>query len=236
MTTQQSPETTGITDLLSRFFGVPFQLQTYRNLTYLALAFPLGLLYFVGVVIGLSLGAGLFITWLGLPILVLTIAGATVLAAFEAELARRLVGTDVSIPEAIRGYDSRESVTSPEGGFLAALKRLLLAPTTWTSLLLVVLKFGFGLVAFVTLVTAGSVGFAMIGAPLFFDAPYTTYQFGLFTVDTLPEALVVSVGGILLTLSALHLLNALARLGGLLTAALLNVGQSSDGDETAAEV
>lgn len=230
MTAQPSLETTGVADALGRFFGVPFRLQTYRNLTYLALAFPLGLLYFVGVVIGLSLGAGLLITWIGLPILAVTVAGATVLAAFEAELARRLVGTDVSLPEAFRADDAEDSTADREPGFVAAVKRLFLAPTTWTSLLLVVLKFGFGVVAFVALVTAGSLGFAMVGAPLFYDAPYTTYQFGTFVVDTFPESLAVSLAGILLTLSALHLLNAFARLGGLLTATLLDVDASRPDD------
>ena len=225
MTTASNSRPTEIADALRRFFGVAFRFQTYRNLIYLALAFPLGLFYFLGVAIGFSFGVGLFITWIGLPILVVTIAGATVIAGFEAELARRLLGVDVPLPEVLR-ETSVERITDPEGGFLAGLKRLLVAPTTWSSVLLVLLKFGFGILAFVALVTAGSIGASMLVAPIFYDNPYVTYQFGAFTIDTFPQALAVFAGGVLLAFSALHLLNALARLGGLLTAALLAMGGS----------
>jgi hypothetical protein len=42
-----------------RYLGAPVRLQTYRNLLYLALAFPLGLLYLVGFVTAAALGVGL---------------------------------------------------------------------------------------------------------------------------------------------------------------------------------
>ena len=40
-----------------------FQGRTYRHLLYLAMAFPLGLAYFVFLVTGVSLGAGLIVVW-----------------------------------------------------------------------------------------------------------------------------------------------------------------------------
>jgi hypothetical protein len=225
--TVKTPAAT-IGDALRQFAGVPFRRQTYRNLAYLALAFPLGLGYFVGVVVGLSLGAGLLVTWFGFPVLVLTVAGATVVAGVEATLARRLVGTDAALPEVLRDFDPGEATVRPGDGALAALKRFLLAPTTWTSVLLVGVRFLFGIVAFVALVTAGSLASSMLAAPVLFDAPHTTYRFGGYVVDTLPDAVVLFVGGVLLTFAALHALNALARLGGLLTAALLDVGGSDE--------
>lgn len=217
-------------EALRRFVAVPLRPQTYRNLAYLALAFPLGLAYFVGATVGLSLGAGLLITWFGLPILVVTLAGATLVAGFEARLAHGLLGVDVALPEALRGFDPADAVVVPGDGVLASIKRLLVAPTTWTSLLLVLLKFAFGVVAFTALATAASVAASAIAAPLLYDDPYATYRFGSVVIDTFPRALAVGVGGVLLTLSALHLLNALARLGGVLTASLLSV----DGDESPA--
>lgn len=77
---------TGVTATLRRGLTAPFREQTYRNLLYLALAFPLGLAYFVGFVTGTALGVGLFITWVGLPILALTLAATTAVAGFEARL------------------------------------------------------------------------------------------------------------------------------------------------------
>lgn len=206
-----------------RFVAVPFDIQTYRNLAYLALAFPLGLAYFVGVTVGLSTGAGLLITWVGLPIIVATVALATVAAGFEAQLVERLLGMESSLPEVLREFDAEEAVVAPGDGFLESVKRLLLAPTTWTSVFLLLVKFGFGLVAFTALVTAGSIAVATIGAPLVYDAPHAAYHVGPYVIDTFVEAVAVSAGGVLLALVSLHVLNGLARLGGLLTTSLLSV-------------
>jgi hypothetical protein len=223
MTAQQTARDATMRDLLGRFFGVPFRTQTYRNLAYLALAFPLGLLYFVGAAIGFGLGAGLLITWVGLPILLVTVAGATVVAGFEAALARRLVGADAAVPEILRDVDPADAPL-PGDGFVAAVKRLLTAPSTWTSVLLVPVRFGFGIVSFTALVTAGTLAPTMLAAPVLYDDPHTTLHVGWTVVDTFPGALAVAGAGLLLTVVALHLLNALARLGATLTAAALDVG------------
>jgi hypothetical protein len=157
-------------------------------------------------------------------VLVVTLAGATAIAGFEATLARRLLGTRVELPEALRGVDRHDVAARPDDGVLAALRRFLLAPTTWTSLLLVGVKFLFGLVAFASLATAAGLSWSMLAAPVLYDAPFVTYRVGAVVVDSLPAAIALFVAGVLLTLAALHALNALARLGGLLTAALLDVG------------
>lgn len=219
-----SPQPSALPASLRDFLAVPFRSQTYHSLAYLVLAFPLGLVYFVGVVVGLSLGAGLLITWVGIPIVVLTMLGATVVAGFEAKLAERLLGIESSVPEVLREAD----VPPSSDGFAASLKRLLLAPTTWTSLLLVIVKFGYGLVAFVALVTAGSFVSEMLSAPFLYNAPYVTYRIGAFGIDTLPAALGMFLAGTLLALVFLHVLNSLAYFGGLLTATLLSVDRQTD--------
>jgi len=63
MTDQWSPKSDRLLEALRRFVAVPFRRQTYRNLTYLALSFPLRVAYFVGATIGLSTGAGLLTRW-----------------------------------------------------------------------------------------------------------------------------------------------------------------------------
>jgi hypothetical protein len=63
-------ETTGI---VKQFFGVAARGETYLNIIYLLLAFPLGTAYFVFLVTGLSLGLGLLIIWIGIPILLFMI-------------------------------------------------------------------------------------------------------------------------------------------------------------------
>ncbi len=58
-----------------RFFGVIAEPQSYINIFYLLLAFPLGIAYFVFLVTGISVGASLIIIWVGVPILALVLAG-----------------------------------------------------------------------------------------------------------------------------------------------------------------
>lgn len=195
---------------LRRFFGVPFRAQTYRNLAYLLLAFPLGLLYFVGLSAGLSAGLGLAVTLVGIPLLVLTVAAAAGAAGFEAKLATWLLGVEATPPAALGELD--DSLDSSEA---------LLDATTWTGLLLVALKFVFGLVALVAVVTAGALAASLLFAPLLYDAAGVTYNTGPYVVDTLAEALAASGVGVLVTLVSLHVLNGLAKLGGFTTAALL---------------
>lgn len=203
---------------LRQFLGVPLRAQTYRNLAYLVLAFPLGLAYFVGVTVGLSTGLGLAVTLVGVPLVVLTVVAATAAAGFEARLAAWLVGVDATPPAALRELDGGSGGLE---GLVDATVRLLTAPTTWTSLLLVGLKFVFGIVALTALVTAGAVAGALLAAPALYDAPGVTYTLGPYAVDTLGEALATGALGALVTVVAMHLLNGLAKFGGFTTAVLL---------------
>lgn len=245
---------------LGRFVGVPFRTATYRNLAYLALAWPLGMFYFVGVTVGLSVGAGLLVTLVGVPILLVTLYLTTVIAGIEASLARLLVDVDARKPALLRDADATATGGESDGeqstldACLDWTRRLLTAPTTWTALVLVGLKFVFGLVSFVALVVLAVLTGTLLSAPLLLREPSITVgvlrpEFGsggivgvtetgaaevLWAIDSFPEAVGATLVGVLALLVGLHLLNGLARLGGLLTAALLDVGHSGEVDETPA--
>ena len=225
-TTTARDGTDGPDDRLLRwFFGVPFRSRTYLNLCYLLLAFPLGVIYFTAVTVGFSLGFGLLVTLVGLPLLVLTLIGTTVLAALDARLTTHLVGVDVPLPEPLRAENPR-SLSRSEDGALDALAALVLAPTTWTSLVLVVAKFVYGILAFSVFVTAASLVLAALAAPLVYGDPTITYTVGAYDVETFPGALVVSTAGVLGGFLAMHLCNGLAIAGGRLSAALLEIDSS----------
>ena len=51
-------------DLLDIIFGPATERQTYLNLLYLLLAFPLGIAYFVFLITGVSVGAGLLVVFI----------------------------------------------------------------------------------------------------------------------------------------------------------------------------
>jgi Flp pilus assembly protein TadB len=78
--------------LLSQTLGSVIRRQTYRNLLYLLLALPLGILYFVLLATGLALGIGLVITLLGIPLLIAVVVGSHRLASFERGLANKRLG------------------------------------------------------------------------------------------------------------------------------------------------
>ena len=215
-----------------RFLGVPLRSRTYRHLAYLLVAFPLGIAYFVGLVTGTAVGSGLLLTWVGLPVLLATLAGAAVAAGVEARLARRLVGVDATVPAFLREFDAGDGLALPGDGFVDAIRRLVTAPSTWTAVVLLVYRFVFGIVAFVAVVAVGSISTALLAAPLVYDEPTGAvagagtagqYRIGSWTVGSLPEALAVAAGGIAVLLVGLHLLNALARIHARSTAAILRV-------------
>lgn len=209
-----SPRSPG--EALARFVGVPFDGQTYRNLAYLLLAFPLGIAYFTLVTTGLSTGLGLLVTLAGVPIVLGTLLVTLGIGSFERRLAEQLLDVDIDgAPSDIElAFGSVEEA-------IGTAKRILTAPTTWTGLLLVGLKFVYGIVAFTALVTAFAVAVSLLSLPAFYDAAGVTYTIGPYVVDTLREAIAGAGLGVLLLLVSLHVLNGVARFGGFLTEILL---------------
>ncbi|GGJ02989.1 hypothetical protein GCM10008995_10970 [Halobellus salinus] len=216
-----------------QFLGAPLRARTYRHLLYLVLAFPLGVVYFVGFVTGTAAGLGLLVTWVGLPILLLTLVAAAAAAGIEARLATRLVGVDAAVPVFLREFDVNDGLAVPGDGFVDAVRRLVTTPSTWTAVVLLVYKFVFGTAAFVAVTTVGSVSAALLAAPFVYDDPAGVvssaaaagqYRVGSWTVGSLPEALAVAAGGVVVLVVGLNLLNGLARFHARSVAGILRVG------------
>ena len=70
----------------SDFFTSIWKAQTWLNVLYLLISFPLGLIYFIFLVTGISLGFGLLITVFGIFILMGVLALVHLLARFEVSL------------------------------------------------------------------------------------------------------------------------------------------------------
>ena len=124
---------------LTRFFGVVAAPQTWLGILFNWLAFPLGLFYFVFLITGLSLGVGLVVVWVGIPIL-LVVAGAWWLfGAFERVQARYLLGADV--PRAPREWEKVD-------GIWAKLRAHFGSAATWKDLVYLFAKLPFGIVSY----------------------------------------------------------------------------------------
>lgn len=95
MSSQPSSDTRTRSSTLARVI-VPSGNRPHRQLCYLLLMFPLGVVYVNLVVAGLATGLGLAIVGVGIPILVLVLAAATGVAALERTLVRALLGVEIS--------------------------------------------------------------------------------------------------------------------------------------------
>lgn len=220
-----------------RALAVPFRPETYRSLLYLALSFPLGLIAFVGLVTGVSLGSGLAVTLVGIPILLATLVGAAVGARIEAGLVTHLVGVPAAGPSILAEFVTDKRVVLPGDGVVDAASRILTDVSTWAAVVLLLTKFVTGIVSFVALVTATAVCAVTVGAPLLYQSAEMNiaasatagadgaYTIGPWVIDTLPEALAVSAGGVVLTVVALNLLYGFARLQAQYTVRLLGSGE-----------
>lgn len=216
---------------LRAVLGVPFRLQTYRNLLYLVLSFPLGLAYFTFLSVGLSLGVGLAITVVGIPILLAVLAVSTGLAGVERKIATLLLGVEVESP----GW-----VVTDSGSITERCKRLVTDLGTWKALVYLGSKLVIGIAAFVSVMILLVTAVSMLAVPLVYDQPgvyvgvvtdapiqfhpslyvvwrnllvgvETVVSVGSWQVQTLPAALGVAGFGVLLGIASLHLLNGLAR-------------------------
>jgi hypothetical protein len=193
---------------VGRFFRVMVSGQTYLNLIYLGAAFPLGVFYFVFLVSGLSTGISLAIIWVGIPILLLIGVAWWVLASFERFMAINLLKED--IPAIAR--------PSNEGADLwSRFKEYFANPVTWKSLLYLFLKFPLGITTFIILVTLVSLTLAFLSMPFTYE--YLQFfqggiSFGpglpIWQIDSLNDALLGALIGVMLWPVTLHVTNGLA--------------------------
>ena len=192
----------------TRFFRVVVSPQAYLNLLYLLVAFPLGILYFVLLVSGLSSGISLLIVWVGIPILLLMGAVSWVLASFERLMAKHWLKEDVP-PMATPSAES--------AGVWTRLKEHVTNPVTWKSLLYLFVKFPLGIAAFVALTTLVSLTVALLAMPFLYEfvpGLQASAYFGLglpgWRIDSLGRALLASLIGLMLWPVTLHVTNGMA--------------------------
>ncbi len=187
-------------NLIVRFFTAPIEVRTYTNLLYLALAFPMGLLYFIFLVTGLTTGFALTIIWIGLPILAVVFASSFGMSALERRLAIHLLGAKVP-PMAPQRTGAPENVWKMVQEFLAN-------PVTWKGMGFLFVKLPLGVFTFALTISLMSLSLGLLAAPLLY--PWNDLFIGFWVVDTLGEALLVSAFGVLFMLVSLNLFNLLA--------------------------
>ena len=217
-----------------RVFGTVTDGETYRNIAYLLLRFPLGVAYFTAFVTGVVLGVALVPLAVGVPILAAVLGLADHVALVEAALLRRLLGREVT-------WEPADPGELPVWPYLKAVGT---APRCYLLVAFFLATFFLGTFAFVAITVVFTLALVYLLAPLLFWLPGVTYgptgtagdvavdlgpvdltltadAIGFLTVDTLPEALVASLFGAVLGLVALHVFGAAGRVHAAVTQTLL---------------
>lgn len=188
----------------ARFFGVIVQGHTYLNLLYLLLILPLGIIYFLFFAAGLSLGIPLAFLLVGFIILAILAFGWWAIASFERHLAIWLLRVDV--PPMEKPGPKRQ-------GTFGAFADWITNPVTWKSLLFILLKLPLGIFTFIVLVTLATTSIGLAISPLiYWWAPVEISVSSTIggNIDTLLEAAIACIFGILLGFVSLHIFNYLA--------------------------
>lgn len=186
------------------FFAVPLRPRTYGSLIYLWLGFPLGLVWFIGLTVGLSAGIPLTLVWVGLLVLFLTFAGAWLAQGLERQLAMRLLGAKV--PSRL------DEASVPVGRRFARARAIAASPALWKGLFFLILRFPLGLAGWVFSLVALVVPISFLLAPfalLVDEIDAVQFRIGWWGPETFFEALPLSVVGLVALFISLHLHNAL---------------------------
>lgn len=189
-------------------------IQTYKNLAYLVVGFPLALFYWVILGMGLTFGVVLSVVLLGLVILFVTILSARFFSRFERWLANRLLTVDIS---------PSNDVPS-RAGRMSSVRRYLDAPSTWRGLGFLSLKFWVGIVGFLLAYVVYQ-GLSMITTIIRRPVEITFGEVNgepvVWTVNSLVDVAIAVPAGIVVVLVAIHLTNGFAYVAGRMSEAML---------------
>ncbi|MGW3092899.1 sensor histidine kinase [Streptomyces sp. NPDC001102] len=206
----------------------PFEARSWREFGYVLLSLPIGILLFVYAITMVSLGAGLLVTFLGIPVLAAGLAGCRGFGALERARARGMLGLEVADPEPLRMKKS---------GVMAWMGAVLKSGTSWRTLLYAVLQFPWSVFSFVVAVNFWAYGWALLTYPLWFwvfpayvgqgglqlygDAHHSVY------LDNPFEITVTALVGLLFTLATPWIVRALTTVDRLMVHGLLGPSRLS---------
>jgi hypothetical protein len=205
---------------LDPILGVVANPQTYRNIAYLLLAFPLGIFYFVFLVTGFSVGISLAVVWVGLPILLGVLLLSRVFANLERNLTNNFLGTNIALSE---------STKEPQTLWQRA-KNVVMNPSTWAEVFYLFSKFVLGIFSFVVVVTLLATSLGLIATPLFWQYWGQEWNLGIpgiWEVDSFSKAVAMSAIGAILGVASLHFTNGLAWLYSEYTKAILGPAENN---------
>ncbi|MEU7055087.1 sensor domain-containing protein [Streptomyces sp. NPDC046197] len=206
----------------------PFEGRTWRELGYVLLSLPIGITLFTYAVTMVSLGAGLLVTFLGIPVLAAGLAGCRGFGALERARARGLLGLQVAEPQPLR---------MQRQGALAWMGAVLKSGSSWRALLYAMLQFPWAVFSFTVTAVLWPLGWSLLTYPLWFWVfPMWAGQGGIqlygdehhqIFLDNPFEITVTALVGLLITLATPWIVRALTTVDRVLVHGLLGPSQLS---------
>ncbi|MGQ5640269.1 MULTISPECIES: sensor histidine kinase [unclassified Streptomyces] len=225
----EDDEAAGPRHRLPAALRAPFEARSWREFGYVLLSLPISVMLFTWTVTMASLGAGLLVTFLGVPVLAAALAGCRGFAALERARARGLLRLDVAEPEPLR-------TRGP--GPLAWMGAVLKSGASWRNLLYALVQFPWAVFSFSVVVSLWTTGWALLTYPLWFwvfpayagqggiqlygDAHHSVY------LDNPFEITVTALVGLVFTLVTPWIVRALTTVDGLLVRGLLGPSSLSE--------
>ncbi len=190
---------------LTKVFGPVIAPRTYLRAIHLLLMFPLGLAYFVGLVVALSVGGALIWTIVGALVLIPTLYLTRWAGDIEAWKVRHVTQIELRRPPTT--IEAGQSLQSQ-------LWTRLIDRNTWTGLIYLFVQFPVGLGMFVALVVMSAVAGAFVGAPIILVFAEPDFDVGWINshVDTWQNGFYLGPFGLVLFLIEVHFVNAASAL------------------------
>jgi signal transduction histidine kinase len=195
--------------------------RTYSNLFYLLFSFPLGLLYFLIILIGFVLGTTLAVLVVGIPILLFTVLSVWNFAALERSLALFFTGIEIIAP--------RDTLPAAP---LARGRALIAKGYFWKISFFFLFKWILDALVFAATLVVWTPGFALLSVPFWTkntDVVIGLWRGDLNTIQTLALALV----GLGMTMIAARITNITAPMVVQITAYVLTDNQIENTNQKA---
>ncbi|WP_330453166.1 MULTISPECIES: sensor domain-containing protein [unclassified Streptomyces] len=135
----------------------PLEGRTWREFCYLLLSLPISIVLFTFAITMIALGAGLLVTFIGIPVLAAGLVMCRGFGMLERTRARTLLRVDVADPAPVRGRKS---------GLMSWIGAVLKSGVSWRHLLYALMHFPWAVFAFCVSLTLQAWGWAALTYPL----------------------------------------------------------------------
>ncbi|QIQ03244.1 sensor histidine kinase [Streptomyces liangshanensis] len=201
----------------------PVEGRTWREFGYLMLSLPVGVVFFSYALTMFVAGVGLLITFLGVPLLAVGLAGCRGLGHVERARARALLGMDIRDPEPVRGG---------KPGLMGWVGGVLKSGVSWRHLVYALVHFPWAAFAFTVALAFWATAWSLFLYPLwqwvfprYLNQPGISFTGDIdgrgFALDTPFEIGVTCAVGLVLVLATPWLVRGLTSVDRLLVAGLL---------------